>query len=402
MDVSLRTVAPDEVGRFLREIDRAFGEVMSDEQVERYRSTVDPERSLVAVDGDRWVATSGAHSLELTLPGGHSVPTAGVTAVGVRPTHRRRGILTAMMARLHEQARERDEAIAALLASEAGIYGRFGYGVATEYRSVEIDCHRTTMPDAPDGTVDLVDPESARALFDDLYRRVRLARPGQVTRADGWAERNLVDRDEDRDGAGPMEVSVSRDVDGTVDGMAIWRLQPKWEHNLPDGSVKVIELFATTDDARLRLHHHLLGIDLASTVVLDRADLADPTRYALTDQRAYRTTAVGDWLWVSVLDPATALAARSYEAEDRLVIEIYDGGASTTVALDAGEEAACTTSTAEPDLVCPSSTIGSLLLGGVRPTALAAAGRLQGDADVLRRADRVFTTTRPPFCQTMF
>ncbi|MEO1060269.1 MAG: GNAT family N-acetyltransferase [Actinomycetota bacterium] len=402
MDIALRSISSDEIGPFLREVDRSFGEAMSDEEVERYAPAIDPDRCLVALDGDRWVATSGAYSLDLTLPGGTTVATAGVTAVGVRPTHRRRGILTSMMTQLHDQAREREEPVAALLASEAGIYGRFGYGVATEYRSVVIDRHRTSLPDAPAGSIELVTPEVAQPLFDDLFTRVRLGRVGQVTRPAGWAERNLVDRESDRDGAGPLEVSVSRDVDGVVDGMAMWRLKPNWNMNLPDGVVKVIELFAATDDARLRLHQHLMNVDLASSVELDRADLADPTRYALTDPRAYRTVAVGDWLWVSVLDPVAALAARSYETEDRLVLEIHDGPASTTVEIEAGAEAACRITTAAPDLVCQASTVGSLLLGGVLPSALATAGRLQGDPDAIARADRVFPTARPPFCQTMF
>ncbi|MEM9713697.1 MAG: GNAT family N-acetyltransferase [Actinomycetota bacterium] len=402
MDITLRPIEADEVGRYLREIERAFGESMSDEDVERYAPTVELDRTLIACEGDRWVATSGARTQELTVPGGALVGNAGVTAVGVRPTHRRRGILTTMMDRLHADARERGEPTAALLASEAGIYGRFGYGIGTEYRSVVLESARTALPEVPHGRVELVEAAEAESLVLDVFDRARRARPGQVTRSVGWAERLLADRESDRDGAGPLEVSVSHDADGVVDGVALWRLKPDWAMNQPGGTVVVVELIATTDAARVRLHGHLLTIDLTTSVRLDRADLGDPTPFALTDARAYRTVARGDWLWVRVLDPAAALAARSYEHEDRLVIEVHDREEVTTVALDAGVEASCSITTEEPDLVCPASTLGSLLLGGVRPSALATIGRLQGDVDAVRRADRVFPTALPPFCQTMF
>lgn len=402
MDITFRPIEADEVGRYLREIDRAFGEALSDEEVELYARTVELDRTLIACEGERWVGTSGIRSQELTLPGGARVSNAGVTAVGVRPTHRRRGILTEMMRRLHDDARERGEPTAALLASEAVIYGRYGYGVASEYRAVTIDTLRTTLPDAPPGRVELLDPASSEELVLDVYDRARSARHGQVTRTAGWAERYLADRPDWRDGAGPLELSVSYDIDGTVDGYAMWRLKPKWDQNQPGGTIVVVEVIAVTDAARVRLHQHLMSIDLATAVQLDRSDPSDPTPLALTDPRSYRTTAVGDYLWVRVLDPVAALAARSYEVEDDLVLEVHDGDEVTTVALEAGPEASCTTTTREPDLVCPISTLGSLLLGGIRPTAVATLGRLTGEATALQKADKVFVTTQSPYCQTMF
>lgn len=403
MDITFRSIEPDETARYLRQIERGFGEAVSDDEVERYSPTIEIDRTLVACEGDRWVATSGARTQELTLPGLGRIANAGVTAVGVRPTHRRRGLLTEMMSRLHDDARERGEPTAALLASEAAIYGRYGYGPATEYRAVEIDTLHASLPEAPNGRVELLEATTAEGLVLDVFDRARSARHGQVTRTVGWAERLLADREDQRNGAGPLELSVSHDADGQVDGYALWRLRPHWDdHNQPRGTVVVVEVMAVTDAARVRLIGHLMSVDLATTVTLDRTDPSDPTHLALTDPRAYRTTTVGDFLWVRVLDPVAALAARSYEVEDRLVIEVHDGEQATTVALDAGAQASCATTDAEPDLVCPVATLGSLLLGGIRPTALVTVGRLTGDRDALRRADRVFLTSQSPYCQTMF
>ena len=86
---------------------------------------------LAAVDEGRIVGGAGAFSFRTTVPGGAVVPSAGVTVVGVLPTHRRRGILRSMMRLQLDDAHERGEALATLFASEETIYGRYGYGRAT-------------------------------------------------------------------------------------------------------------------------------------------------------------------------------------------------------------------------------------------------------------------------------
>ena len=111
-------------------ISHYFGGGPDDERAERFARVLPLERMHAAFDGDAVVGGAGAFPFQLTVPGG-VVPCGGVTVVGVLPTHRRRGVLTAMMRTQLEDIRDRGEPIAALWASEEMIYGRFGYGMAS-------------------------------------------------------------------------------------------------------------------------------------------------------------------------------------------------------------------------------------------------------------------------------
>src|SRR3712207_8818896 len=86
-----------------------FGEEPIDSFVDQPPALAELDRTLGLWDGDRVVATSGVYSRTLTVPGA-VVPCAGVSWVTVSPTHRRRGVLTAIMRRqlteLHGQERE--------------------------------------------------------------------------------------------------------------------------------------------------------------------------------------------------------------------------------------------------------------------------------------------------------
>src|SRR4051794_28235865 len=82
--------------------------------------------------GDRLGGIHAVLSLEMPVPDGASVRAGGLTWVGVHPEMRRRGLLSAMM-RFHLDAvRDAGEAVSILYAAEPAIYGRFGYGMATQ------------------------------------------------------------------------------------------------------------------------------------------------------------------------------------------------------------------------------------------------------------------------------
>src|SRR3954452_22646920 len=127
--MELRPVTQDELPSFVATTMSTFHHDVGDEAIEHYASTHEVGRSLAWFDGGRIVATTGAFTREVTVPGG-ALRSAAVTAVGGRPTHRRRGLLTGMMRVQLDELRERGDAIAMLWASEGAIYGRFGYGVA--------------------------------------------------------------------------------------------------------------------------------------------------------------------------------------------------------------------------------------------------------------------------------
>ena len=160
-----------------------------------------------AFDGDRIVGGAGAFTFDMSVPGGESVPAAGVTVVGVLPTHRRRGVLTALMRAQLDDCRARGEPVAYLWASEATIYGRFGYGLAS--RSGAIDAGegpraRSRSRSSRAGRVRLVDlGGGARAFPAALRARCVAQRPGMFSRSKAWWEtRRLFDDPARRAGAG--------------------------------------------------------------------------------------------------------------------------------------------------------------------------------------------------------
>src|SRR5919106_1333702 len=165
----------------------AFAESVAERDAELWIKLLEPERSLAAYDGDRIVGTAAALSLELTIPGG-ILPAAGVTTVGVHPTHRRRGILRQMMERQLHDVHERGEPLAALWASEASIYQRFGYGLASYHASLKIDRHRNAFrrPHEPTGTLRLVSEDEARSLFPPVYEAARAERVGFFGRSQAY------------------------------------------------------------------------------------------------------------------------------------------------------------------------------------------------------------------------
>ncbi len=409
MDAELRTITDDEAVAYLRTVERTFGESLGDDDpLDALLTSLERDRALVAVEDGRWIGTSGAFSLHLTLPGGAVVPMAGVTAVGVQATHRRRGVLRSMMGWLVDQARDRGEPVAGLLASEAPIYGRFGFGVATEQRSITLRCDETGFRHLDlGGSIELVDLNEERCedLLVAAFERSRLSRAGQVSRPAGWLGIARHAADSGSDGAGPKELAVSRDDDGAVDGFARYRIKPIWTGMYSESTVVAEDVVAATPTARLRLHRYLCSVDLTSSVTLGRADPSDPTPWALIDERDHRTTSRTDWLHVRILDVAEALEARDYQASGRIVFEITgEGPEAGRWELSAEEgKGRCARTGSSPEMVMALDSLGSLLLGGVRPSTLAAAGRIEAaDPGALQVADRVFPTAEPPWCQTMF
>ena len=163
MDIEIRPITYEERPDWIRAVDTAFSHHAKDDEVEATLPVVEPDRSFAAIDGGRIVGTSGAVTFRMMVPGGARIPTAGVTMVGVHPTHRRRGINTRMMRAVLDQAVERDEPLAALFASEGAIYGRFGYGLAGLFGEFQAESARMAFVRGyePSGHVELVSKEEA-------------------------------------------------------------------------------------------------------------------------------------------------------------------------------------------------------------------------------------------------
>ncbi|MEX1106708.1 MAG: GNAT family N-acetyltransferase [Ilumatobacteraceae bacterium] len=376
---------------------RGFGWVPSDEITAKRRLIIDLERFRIATDGGRIVGVAGSFAFDMTLPGGTSVPMAGVTWVSVSATHRRQGVLTALIAAVHADADDRGEPVAALYASEGGIYRRFGYGAATTGRRVTIQrIHAQLRPEltvAP-GAVQYADADDIAPHERAVWDRFRRLRAGEVSGSEVWEQRRFMHYAEPDEGYTPGFHLAH------ADGFAIYRIKEQWGTGFPSHELFLEQLVALTPQAHLDLWHAVLSVDLVGTIVTRVMPIDDPLVHLLVNPRALSTAAVHDGLWVHVRGPGVAFGARAYGSADRLVIEA--DGRRWSIESD-GEESSCRTVRSRPDLVTDGATLGSLLLGGVAPSELVAGHRIAvRNAATLRRADVFFSTRPASHCATFF
>lgn len=405
-------VGRDDVEAFVRAAETAFGDLLDDEDVAEYRAVFDPDFAIAIRDRGRIVATAGALPLELTLPSGPgranpTITVPGVTAVGVKPTHRRRGLLTRMMQYQLSDYRDRGFPLAILVAAEGSIYGRFGYGAATFSRALSVDRRRAAFhePAPTAGRMWLVDPDEAAKLLPGIHARARRVQPGEVARSAPWWEHHLKDREKHRDGGGGRFYAVHESDGGDADGWVSYRYHTRSKDGGPQGRADVDQLVAVGPDALASLWRFTLGLDLIDEVSADHRPLDDPLHWLLADGRQARTTDVSDHVWVRVVDVAAALAARGYGVECRLVLEVA-GEAPGRFVLETGPgEGSCRRARKgeKADLVVGPSELGAIYLGGVRPSELAAAGRVtELRHGALARADQAFAGGQAPFCSIDF
>jgi predicted acetyltransferase len=396
--IDLRVPTEDDLDRMIDLDARAFVWDLSDEERVAVRRMLTPDlpRFRIAVDGAEVVGIAGSYGLQLTVPGGAQVATGGVTWVCVAPTHRRRGLLRVMLDAVHADIDARGEVVGALIASEGGIYERFGYGIATRRRVVEIDRRRATFRDdvRPDrDRVRLADPVGEIDLLDEIWDRYRRHRTGEVDRPESWR---------------PMRVVDSKRRHGAVhpDGYVTWTTTAHWNDGYPAHELHVHELVAITPEAHAALWGLVLSIDLVGPVRSGSAlAVDDPLPYLLTDPRCVRTSQLHDALWVRPTRIADLLAARAYGTDDTLVVEVDlgEGARRRWEVGGAPDGAAVRTSRRRADLVTDRAGLGALSLGGVLPSQLAAGRRLEArDAAVLRRADNFFAVSPLPHTITSF
>jgi predicted acetyltransferase len=410
MDIEIRPIAAEQWAEFGRVMGIVFGESHSDEELADHQRGFEFDRSMAAFDGDRIVGTGGADSLELTLPGLTSIPVGGLTAISVLPTHRRRGILRAMILRHFEDVEARGEPVSALGASESVIYGRFGYGVATMFADYEIDPRHGAFLRgiaAGSGRLRMLEPEEAAKLVPAFYERYHRGQPGELSRKPAWWERYVRDPEWGRDGFSRHVDVVYESEPGRVDGWVSYRVQERWPEGMPANLVKVRMLVGLTPEADAALWRYCLDLDLAGTVRLQDRPVDEPGRWRLADPRRLRTVHVGDHLWVRLLDLPAAMRARRYATDGELVLEVTDALRPRNQGrfrLEGGPDgAACEPTTAEPDLALDVADLGAAYLGGARLAVLARAGRVVELAPgAARRADAMLVSDPAPLCTTHF
>src|SRR6185437_465823 len=265
---------------------------------------------------------AGAYPFELSVPGG-SLPCGGVTAVGVQPTHRRRGVLRSMMDAQLRDVHERGEPIAALWASEETIYGRFGYGIAAwaGELSVPHEWDAFAEPLETAGTTRFVTPEEARTLFPPIYDAVRRERPGMTSRnEEWWDDRQL--RVSEEEASSPRRFVV-HELEGEPLGYAIYRTQSSWEAGSATSRLAVREALGATPQATAGIWRFLLDVDWMAAVDVALVPPDHPLFLLLATPRRIRYR-MGDGLWVRVVDVATALSGRACGEGGPLVLEVRD------------------------------------------------------------------------------
>ena len=356
-------------------------------------------RSFGAFAEGELAGTTWSLPSSLRVPGGAAVPSAAVTSVGVRPDKTRRGILTSLMRAELRAVRERGEPLAMLHASEALIYGRFGYGVATRARNVSIrDSSARLRPDlSGGGGVRLVGRDTASSALPEIYDERWRHRPGMIGRTPGWWS-HFWGADES------LRVAVRSNRDGRDDGYVVYKAAQS-DFRFGDGScaLQVRDLQAADPAAAVDLWRFVLGVDLVTEVVAPGRPPEEPLEWWLVDRRAVRVTGVEDDLWVRLVDVPAALAARAYGSAAPVVLEVEDGFLpenSGKYRVGPDGVAACT----EPaDLSLDASALASAYLGDVAVSTLAGSGLVEvHDRAALDRADELFTTRSAPWCGTGF
>jgi predicted acetyltransferase len=405
MGLDLRTVRDDELIDFLRAVGTGFGTLAPDEGDEYPLHLLPTDRCLTVRDGETIVATAGAVPFRVTVPGGARVPMAGVSTVTVHPTHRRRGLLRRMMDEQLDDVARRGEPLAALTASEASIYERFGYGTATFSTRWELASeYATTNAPAPDpGAMHLVAGDAAAAAAHAVYERIAPARVGELERPAEWWTPIFT--------PGPRGArfftAVHDGADGRPDGFVRYVLDADWLDGVPSSTLRVKELQAVDAEAEAALWTFLFGIDLVATIVAADRPVDDPVRWRLPDARRLRVRELRDHLWVRVVDVAAAMSARTYAVDDALVLELTDDFRPANNGrwlVDGGADGAtCTRTDREPEVALGAAELGAIYLGGVPVSTLAAAGRVRELRNgAVARADRFLLAHPSPWCTTHF
>ena len=373
MSISIR---PVDDWQDLVEVDAiAFGNAADPDNEDR--AVMELDRAVIAWDGSEPVGCAGVFSFDLSIPGG-SVAAAGVTWVGVVPTHRRRGVMTALMTDRHQAALAAGEPMAALWASQSAIYPHLGYGAASHSLSIDVphSVHLSRTPDVTDLAVSLVASGDDGSLTRPVYEAARRSRPGMPAQDDRWYGRSVLDRPADRDGWSPLRTFVAARGDHPV-AYARFRQKHKWDNSIGEGTVRVQELIATDPAGAAAVWASVHRLESMAVTHAWNVATDDPVLLWLSEIRSVEMR-MREQLYVRVLDLPAALTARTYRADLDVVLDVTDASFPDNARrwrLAAGRDGAtCTPTPDAPDLSLDVRAVGAAILGSTSLRWLAAAG----------------------------
>jgi predicted acetyltransferase len=403
MDIEVRPCASlEELRDALNVIGHYFGHENAPEDVERFTQWIEVERIHAAFEGARVVGGAGAFDFRMSVPGGASIPTAGVSAVAVLPTHRRRGVLRSLMREQLADARARGELAAYLWASEGTIYGRFGYGLASRVGSFSLPHEWTAfaVPFEPRATVRLVGLEEATRAFPPLFEHVRAQRPGMFERTQAWWETRRLFDDPARRQAGPKHRALL-ELDGEPAGYAIYNVKNDWRGGSTNGVVTIMEAVAPTPAATRELWRWLLDFDWTSEFRADFLPLDHELFQLLAEPRRLEFK-VNDGLWVRLVDLAAALSARAYN-DGEIVLDVEDAFLPANAGRWRVTAGGVARTEDRADILLDVTAVGSVYLGGFTFSDLVRGSRARElTAGAAKRADALFRTDAQPWCPEIF
>ena len=391
----------DEFARAFYAIGQYFGAPLDQERIDRFLQFFELERMHAAFDGEQIVGGAGAYSFDFTVPGG-SLPCAGVTVVGVYPTHRRRGALRAMMLAQLADVHERGESIAALWASEETIYGRFGYGIASW--ACEMTLQRVwsafAQPLERRGQVRFVSPEEAVELFPSVWEAMRRQRPGVPSRSEAWWKLRVL-RIPDEEKANPRRF-VALDLDGATQAYAIYRREAGWADGSSSAKLEVQEAIGATPQATAEIWRYLLDVDWTETISAFGLPLDHPLFLLLANARRARMR-TADSLWVRLVDVGAALSGRTYATEGRIVFDVRDATCPWNEGRWLVENGRAERTEDAAEIALDVDVLGSAYLGAVSFAQLREALRLEEmRPGAVERADALFAWRPLPWCPEIF
>jgi len=408
VSLEIRSVPADGLRRWAESVSFANTEELTDEVWRDVAPEVELDRTFGAYDGDQVVGGGSIFSFDVTVPGGAALPSAGVTWVGIMPTHRRRGALRMLMTRMFEDARQRREPLAVLWASEGSIYQRFGYGLSTLASSIDLERDRAQLVSTSPavGTVRLVDIDEARRLLPPIFEHNRSQFPGFYSRSpEWWKLEMLADYKWARRGFERKFFAV-HERDGRPDAYAIYRARQEWSNSVPGSQLQVEEILALDGEALREMWRFIFGIDLIKRITTRAGSVDEPLLSMLAEPRRLNLR-LRDGLWLRVLDVPSAFERRGYAADGTIVLEVRDeflpdAGGRFRLAAKGGRGAVERTTEAA-EIALDAADLGALYLGGFTFAGLARAGRTQELVDGARaRADAIFHSPAPAWCPQTF
>jgi predicted acetyltransferase len=410
LSVEIRACPPERFPELLRTAEIGFSEDVSDDLIERVKAVSDPARFVCGLDDDRIVATGGAFTMSLKVPGG-DMPAGGVTWVTVVPSHRRRGILRGMMRLMIDDCHARGEPLAMLWASEGTIYQRFGYGMATVCLNLEADTRasRFTRDWPIEGAFRLIPAGQGREIVQPVYEAARAQNAGFLARPPEWWVAPLPLADKDARG-GEARRLVVYETDRGAEAYAVYKTKASWDVRGPGSTLIVEEAIASTPAGTRAIWRYLFDVDLMRTLKCWRLP-ADHPIFTLVAEPRRLGASLGDGLWLRIVDVKSALEGRTYgpagQGSGRLTIDLRDeycpwNAGRWTLEVEEGRGRLSAAKEA-PQLALDANDLGAIFLGGWRAAALARGGRIEElTPGGLAAADALFPTATLPWCPQEF